>query len=112
QNAMVAEYCAGCHNDKAKTGGMTLTSINLAHAEQNAPLAEKMIRKLRAGMMPPAGAKRPDAAAIQALAASLEAAVDKASASHPNPGTRSFQRLSQTEYARSIRDLLGIDIDA
>src|SRR5215831_13969307 len=60
QNALVAEYCSTCHNDKTRSGGMTLTSLNLAHPDQNPELAEKVSRKLRAGMMPPPGAKRPD----------------------------------------------------
>src|SRR5437870_13838818 len=89
---------------------MTLTSLDLAHPEQNAELAEKVIRKLRAGMMPPPGAKRPEADSSKAFAAALETAIDKAAALHPNPGWRSFQRLSQTEDARSIHDFLGIDV--
>ena len=106
---LVNQYCAGCHNDKTKSGGMTLTSLDLAHPEQNPELAEKVIRKVRAGMMPPPGAKRPEVEASKAFAAYLENAIDKAAAAHPNPGYRSFQRLSQAEYARSIHDLLGID---
>src|SRR5262250_554102 len=111
QNALVAQYCATCHNDKTRSGGMTLTSLNLAHPDQNPELAEKVIRKLRAGMMPPPGAKRPDIETSRAFATALESAIDKVAALHPNPGWRSFQRLSQAEYARSIHDLLGIDVD-
>jgi Protein of unknown function (DUF1592)/Protein of unknown function (DUF1588)/Protein of unknown function (DUF1585)/Protein of unknown function (DUF1595)/Protein of unknown function (DUF1587) len=111
QNALVAQYCATCHNDKTRSGGMTLTSLNLAHPDQNPELAEKVIRKLRAGMMPPPGAKRPDIETSRAFATALENAIDKVAALHPNPGWRSFQRLSQAEYARSIHDLLGIDVD-
>src|SRR5262245_1349030 len=105
QNALVAQYCATCHNDKTRSGGMTLTSLNLAHPDQNPELAEKVIRKLRAGMMPPPGAKRPDIETSRAFATALESAIDKVAALHPNPGWRSFQRLSQAEYARSIHDL-------
>ncbi len=111
QHALVEQYCAGCHNDRTRSGGMTLTSLDLAHPDQNPELAEKVIRKLRAGMMPPPGAKRPEAEAGKAFAAALETAIDKAAAAHPNPGWRSFQRLSQAEYAHSIHDLLGIDVD-
>jgi hypothetical protein len=111
QKALVTQYCAGCHNDRSKSGNMTLTSLDLAHPEQNAELAEKVIRKLRAGMMPPPGAQRPELDKSRSFAAALESAVDKAAATHPNPGWRSFQRLSQAEYARSIHDLLGIDVD-
>src|SRR5262249_11818063 len=111
QNALVTQYCTSCHNDKARSGGMTLTNLNLAHPDQNVELAEKVIRKLRAGMMPPPGAKRPDVETSKAFATALENAIDKAAGAHPNPGWRSFQRLSQAEYARSIHDLLGIDAD-
>jgi len=75
------------------------------------PIAEKMIRKLRAGMMPPPGARRPDAATISAFVDSLETALDAAAAVSPNPGWRPFQRLNRVEYARAVRDLLGIDVD-
>src|SRR3989442_469080 len=57
---LVNQYCVGCHNDRAKTGGLTLAQFDPAHPEQNPDVAEKMVRKLRAGMMPPPGARRPD----------------------------------------------------
>src|SRR4029077_18897446 len=80
-------------------------------AAQHADVAEKMIRKLRAGMMPPPGARRPDAATLVALAETLETRIDKAAAATPNPGRRSFQRLNRVEYARAIKDLLALEID-
>ncbi len=70
-----------------------------------------MIRKLRAGMMPPAGARRPEPAQIAALAQALEARVDRVSLTNPNPGSRPFQRLNRAEYGRAVKDMLGIDID-
>src|SRR5947208_3201992 len=112
QPSLVTQYCVGCHNDKAKTGGLTLASFDPAHPEQNADTAEKMIRKLRLGMMPPPGARRPDADVINAFAASLETKIDQAAAAHPNPGHRTFQRLNRAEYQRSVHDLLNIDVDA
>ena len=111
QPSLVTQYCVGCHNDKAKTGGLTLASFDPAHPEQNADTAEKMIRKLRLGMMPPPGARRPDADVINAFAASLETKIDQAAAAHPNPGHRTFQRLNRAEYQRSVHDLLNIDVD-
>ena len=111
QRAIISEYCMGCHSDAAKSGGLALSQLDLGHVEQHAEIAEKVIHKLRAGVMPPPGAKRPDIATIKAFTASLETAIDKAAAAQPNPGWRSLQRLSQTEYARSIHDLLGIDVD-
>ncbi len=111
QRTLVANYCSGCHNDNDRFGEMTLTSLDLEHPEQNAPLAEKVIRKLKTGLMPPAGEIRPGTADIEALAASLATTVDAAASVRPNPGTRPFQRLTRDEYANSIRALLGIDVD-
>src|SRR5207249_4681497 len=78
---------------------------------ENANVAEKMIRKLRAGMMPPPQARRPDAATIQSFYETLENTIDAAAALKPNPGWRPFQRLNRAEYQRAVRDLLGIDVD-
>ncbi|MBI3491340.1 MAG: DUF1592 domain-containing protein [Acidobacteria bacterium] len=111
QKALINQYCVGCHNDKAKTGGLTLASFDPAQADQNAETAEKMIRKLRAGMMPPAGMRRPDADTVKAFATALEVKIDTAAALHPNPGHRTFQRLNRAEYARSVHNLLDINVD-
>jgi hypothetical protein len=111
QKAVITEYCFECHDsDKAK-GGLVLEKFDPSHADENAEVAEKMIRKLRAGMMPPAGAEQPGGDTIAALATSLETRIDQAAAARPNPGRRTFQRLNRAEYASSIRDLLGIDVD-
>ena len=111
QSELVSEYCLVCHSDTGKAGGLTLESFDVAHPEQNAEVAEKLIRKLRAGLMPPSYAMRPDEASLDALAASLEARVDLMAATRPNPGKRAFQRLNRAEYARSVRDLLAVDVD-
>jgi mono/diheme cytochrome c family protein len=111
QTALVRQYCAGCHSERGKAGGLSLAAFDAAAAAQHGEVTEKMIRKLRAGMMPPPGARRPDAEALLALAASLETRVDNAAAAAPNPGRRSFQRLNRVEYARAVRDLLALDID-
>src|SRR6516164_5025143 len=95
QTALVTTYCQGCHNDKTKSGNMTLTALDLAHPERNGVLAEKVIRKLRAGMMPPAGMKRPEAATAKAFVTTLESEMDKAAAASPNPGSRPSQRLTR-----------------
>ena len=110
-SAVVRQYCAGCHSERGKAGGLSLAAFDPAAAPQHADVAEKMIRKLRAGMMPPPGARRPDAAALLALAASLETRIDQAAALRPNPGRRSFQRLNRVEYARAVKDLLALDVD-
>jgi uncharacterized protein DUF1592/uncharacterized protein DUF1588/uncharacterized protein DUF1587/uncharacterized protein DUF1595/uncharacterized protein DUF1585/cytochrome c len=111
QRAVVGEYCLTCHDDDHEKGGLSLEKFDPARAELNAEVAEKMVRKLRAGMMPPPGAERPDAATLTAFVSALEARLDQAAAARPNPGRRTFQRLNRAEYAASIRDLLGLDID-
>src|SRR5262245_45112838 len=83
QRALVTQYCQGCHNDTVKSGNMSLTSLDLAHIDQNAELAEKIIRKLGVGLMPPAGARRPDKQTINAFRSALEAQLDKAAAANP-----------------------------
>jgi len=111
QSALIKDYCSGCHNDKTKSGGMTLTVFSTAHPEQTPELTEKMIKKLRAGLMPPSGMKRPDKETVHAMVTTLETTMDRTASLRPNPGSRPFQRLTRTEYARSIHDLLGIDED-
>jgi hypothetical protein len=109
--AVIEQYCLECHDaDKAK-GDLVLEGFDPAKADQRADVAEKMIRKLRAGMMPPAGKERPPEAALDGLAASLETKLDAAAELRPNPGRRSFQRLNRAEYAASIRDMLSLDLD-
>ncbi len=111
QTKLVAQYCAGCHSEKGKAGGLSLVGFDAAKAEKNAEVAEKMIRKLRAGMMPPPGARRPEATAIGGLVDTLETKIDTAASINPNPGWRPFQRLNRAEYARAVQDLLGLQVD-
>jgi mono/diheme cytochrome c family protein len=112
QAAMVQQYCATCHSERGKAGNLVLAGFDpVATANDHPETVEKMIRKLRAGMMPPAGAKRPDDAGIAQLASALEARMDAHAALNPQPGWRPFQRLNRTEYARAIRDLLALDVD-
>jgi mono/diheme cytochrome c family protein len=109
--ATVTQTCVGCHSDRAKAGGLSLAAFSVAAADQHLETTEKMIRKLRAGQMPPAGSRRPDDAVIDALAVALETQAD-ARPVDAAPGRRSFQRLNRAEYSRSVRDLLGLTIDA
>src|SRR5688572_13737555 len=116
QTALVKQYCATCHNDRNKNnaGGLSLQGFDAAkvgHDVQVADVAEKMIRKLRSGMMPPAGARRPDASAIDVFATAMETRLDQAAALNPNPGHRPFQRLNRAEYARAVAQVLAIDVD-
>ncbi|HTB17695.1 MAG TPA: DUF1592 domain-containing protein [Bryobacteraceae bacterium] len=109
--ALLDRYCVGCHNEKTRTAGLTIDKLDLAHPGNNAETWEKVVRKIRAGMMPPSGLPRPDRAALDDFAAKLETALDVAAAAKPNPGTAGLHRLNRTEYANSIRDLLALDID-
>jgi hypothetical protein len=111
QNKLVAQYCATCHSEKGHAGELSLASFDAAKVTEHADVGEKMIRKLRAGMMPPPGARRPDAATLSAVVDALETKLDTAASLSPNPGWRPFQRLNRAEYARAVRDLLGLDVD-
>jgi mono/diheme cytochrome c family protein len=111
QPELTKQYCVGCHSDKGKAGGLSLVSFEAAHAEQTPEVAEKIIHKLRLGMMPPPGMRRPDAAVLTEFVTSLENKVDAAASAKPNPGRRPFQRLNRAEYAHAVHDLLDLDVD-
>src|SRR6266700_3469761 len=112
QEALVKQYCAGCHNDRLKSGGFSFAKLDLGHIDQNAEQAEKVITKLRSGMMPPAGMPRPGRAVLNNFAASMEYSIDLAASKSPNPGRPALHRLNRTEYANSVRDLLNLSVDA
>ena len=108
--AVVTRYCATCHNDKLKTGGLVLDPAALSHVAATAETWEKVIRKLQANAMPPPGAPRPDPSDTATLQSYLETELDHAAAVHPEPGKLPLlHRLSRTEYQNAVRDLLGID---
>jgi len=111
QTKLVGQYCAGCHSERGKAGGLSLAGYDAAKATANVEVTEKIIRKLRAGMMPPSGARRPEGATLDQLATALETRVDQAAAINPNPGRRPFQRLNRAEYAAAVRDLLDLEVD-
>jgi mono/diheme cytochrome c family protein len=111
QNALVDEYCATCHNTALKSGDLVLQGFNVASPLLSAELVERLIRKVRSGQMPPAGADRPGDAVMTAFVEALEARADAMTARAPDPGWRPFQRLNRAEYARVITDLLAVDID-
>src|SRR6185436_7917101 len=112
QTDLVKQYCAGCHSERGKAGGLSLAAFDVAQTVDRAPVAEKMIRKIRTGMMPPPGARRPAHDVLVGLAESLETRIDKAAQLNPNPGWRPFQRLNRAEYRHTVRDLLDVDVDA
>jgi len=109
--SVVDKYCVTCHNQRLKTGGLTLDTPDLANVAAHSDVWEKVIRKVEAGMMPPAGVPRPDTAARKALVANLEGVLDRAAKASPNPGRPLVHRLNRAEYANAIRDLLAVDLD-
>jgi hypothetical protein len=111
QRALVDRYCVTCHNDRLHRGELRLSGLNLDAVAGDAPVWEKVVRKLRAGLMPPPGSPRPDKASYDGFASWLESELDRAAAAHPNPGrTEALHRLNRTEYHHAIRDLLGLDV--
>ena len=111
-NAVVKQYCGRCHNPTAKRGNLSLSTFDVGTAPAQSEVAEKVIAKLRSGMMPPPGSARPAPDTIAALVQSLELQLDSAFAANPNPGHRTFQRLNRAEYRASVKQLLGLELDA
>jgi mono/diheme cytochrome c family protein len=107
---VIDKYCVTCHNQRLKTGGLTLDTLDISKVPAQAEVWEKVIRKLRAGTMPPAGMPRPDAAAYKELTVWLEKQIDQSA--EPYAGRPILHRLNRTEYANAVRDLLSLDIDA
>jgi len=108
---VVKRYCEGCHNAKSRRGNLSLEEFTVENAPSDVEVAEKMIRKLRADIMPPPGSRRPGGDTLELLTETLENTVDKA-APVENPGSRGFQRLNRPEYENVVRDLLGVNINA
>jgi mono/diheme cytochrome c family protein len=108
---MIDKYCIGCHSEKLKTAGLVLENRDLSKIASDARVWEKVIRKLRAGEMPPIGIPRPDNASIDNFASYLETTIDRAAAANPNPGRTLVHRLNRTEYANAIKDVLAVDTD-
>src|SRR5438128_12340490 len=89
QTSMVATVCVQCHTDRRKPGGVSFEHLGIDDIARNGELAERMLAKLRAGMMPPPNApKRPDQSAVRAFVVSLEKRIDAAARLHPHPGSR------------------------
>jgi mono/diheme cytochrome c family protein len=109
--ATIDKYCVTCHNQRLKTGNLALDAPELSNIAAHADVWEKAIRKMRAGMMPPAGLPRPDAASRDALVGWLESSLDAAARANPNPGRPLAHRLNRAEYANAVRDLLALDVD-
>ena len=109
--ALLDQYCVTCHNDRAKTANLSLQQADLAAVGDHSELWEKVVRKLRAGVMPPPDVRRPPLAEYEALRDWLESEIDRKAAAHVNPGAVGLHRLNRTEYANAIRDLLDLEVD-
>ena len=113
QRQVLDRYCAGCHNERLKTAGLDLVQADVSKPGAHPELWEKVVRKVRTGVMPPANMPQPSAADRLTLVTFLETSLDAAWAAAPNPGrTETLRRLNRTEYQNAIRDLLALDIDA
>src|SRR5438876_2386568 len=110
--AVLDQYCVTCHNEKLHTAGLALDTLDVTNPARNAETWEKVIEKLRAGSMPPAGRPRPDAATYRTTATWIENEIDRAWTASPNPGRiGAVHRLNRTEYNNAIRDLFALDVD-
>jgi mono/diheme cytochrome c family protein len=107
--ALMDQYCVVCHNARLKTANLLLDQLDLTHLAQHGEIAEVVVRKLRAGLMPPTGMKRPDVATMESMIRWLEGELDRSAVTFvPPPG---LHRLNRTEYANAIRDLLALEVD-
>jgi mono/diheme cytochrome c family protein len=105
------QYCIGCHNNRAKMAGLALDTLDVSTVGPAAETWEKVVKKIRTGMMPPSGAKRPERAALNRFATELESRLDRAVDPSAALVTPALHRLNRTEYANAIRDLLALDIN-
>jgi hypothetical protein len=109
--AVVKQYCTTCHNERMKTGALVLEGKDVDQVGADAATWEKVVRKIRTGMMPPSGARRPDRAVLDDLAAQLEDRLDAVPSNPDALHAPNLHRLNRTEYANAVRDLIALDID-
>ena len=112
ERALLDQYCVACHNQRTKTANVAFDTMDLAHLGADAEVWEEVVRKLRGGMMPPPGVRRPAQATVDGMVSWLERSLDQAAAENPNPGRVALHRLNRAEYANAIDELLGLRIDA
>jgi hypothetical protein len=125
EKTVIDRYCTTCHNQRTRAGNLALDTLDVSAAGRDAnpgapnarserggvEMWEKVVRKVRTGMMPPSGAPRPDRATLDGLAASIETTIDRAARTAPNPGAPALHRLNRAEYGNAVRDLLDLPID-
>jgi len=115
QRAFLDRYCLTCYREKNRERGIVpiaLEGLDLSNVREDSEVLEKVVRKVRGGVMPPAGAQRPDQGAAQEWTSWLETQLDRAAGANPNPGRPLLHRLNRTEYANAVRDLLALEMDA
>ncbi len=112
RRALLDRYCVTCHNERLRTGGLALDALDVSRVGAAPAIWERVVLKLRGGMMPPAGRPRPDRQTYDAFRAWLEAELDRAAASRVDPGRVPTHRLNRAEYANAVRDLLALEVDA
>ena len=111
---VIDQYCVTCHSDRGVRSGrvpISLQTIDASNVGADAEAWEKVVRKLRAGMMPPAGQPRPDMATSETVVTWIEGELDRAAATNPKPGRTTVHRLNRIEYSNAVRDLIGLDVD-
>ena len=112
QQALVDRYCVTCHNERLRTADLALDTLDLENVGEAADVWEMVVRKMRAGAMPPAPRPRPDKATYDGFRSWLQTELDEAGSVEPNPGrTEAFHRLNRAEYHNAVRDLLALDVD-
>ena len=112
ERVLLDRYCVSCHNDSLRVAGLALDTVDVTRVGDHAEIWERVVGKLRAGMMPPAGRPRPDSETYSGLTAYLETELDRAAAARPDPGrSNALRRLNSTEYRNAIRDLLDLEVD-
>ena len=111
RRALLDRYCVTCHNQRLRTGGLALDALDVSRVGEAPDVWERVVLKLRGGMMPPAGRPRPDRQASEDFRAWLEAELDHAAASRLEPGRVPTHRLNRAEYANAVRDLLALEVD-
>ena len=110
ERALLDQYCVTCHNQRLKTAGLMLDQLDIAQMHEHAEVWEKVVRKLRAGMMPPSGMRRPDAPVMESMITFMEKELDRDAVTNLTPP--GMHRLNRTEYTNAIRDVLGLEVDA
>jgi hypothetical protein len=108
---MVQKYCISCHNDRAKTGGVSFEGLDLTQPAAHSDIWERALVKLRGGMMPPPGMPRPDEPTLNTFIVALEGTLDAQALKTPDPGFKPIHRLNRTEYGNAVRDLLDLEVD-